>query len=224
MIEIGTPMSDSMRRDLTINSLYYNINSMQVEDFTGQGLNDLKSRIIRTPLPALVTLKDDPLRCLRVIRFTCRLDFRIHKELSLACADIEVRNIMETKVSKERVYIELELMFKATSSFRASYLLYYYNLYDSLFPLQNSIQNGKVNGNLVLKNINKLDSVNNIVNYQFKNTFYAKGLLSVLINEYILNIINNQNDDIDKKLSNYNDITETFSKIQKNCESWKLLT
>ena len=61
-----------MRRDLTINALFYNVNDGQVEDFTGRGLRDLQNRVVDTPLDPLVTLKDDPLRSLRAVRFAAR--------------------------------------------------------------------------------------------------------------------------------------------------------
>ena len=41
-MKIGTPLQDSLRRDLTINALFYNINEKKVEDFTGKGIDDLK--------------------------------------------------------------------------------------------------------------------------------------------------------------------------------------
>jgi len=41
-IEIGTPLQDALRRDLTINSMFYNINTKEVEDFTEKGIEDLK--------------------------------------------------------------------------------------------------------------------------------------------------------------------------------------
>lgn len=55
-IEIGTPEQDALRRDLTINSLYYNINTGKIEDFTKMGIKDLADGIVRTPLPPLTTL------------------------------------------------------------------------------------------------------------------------------------------------------------------------
>ena len=42
IVEIGTPEQDAFRRDLTINSLFYNINEGKIEDYTGMGINDLK--------------------------------------------------------------------------------------------------------------------------------------------------------------------------------------
>jgi tRNA nucleotidyltransferase/poly(A) polymerase len=65
---IGTPQEDAYRRDLTINSLFYNIRTGLVEDYSGLGLDDIRGGVIRTPLQALTTLLDDPLRVLRAIR------------------------------------------------------------------------------------------------------------------------------------------------------------
>ena len=41
-IRIGTPLEDALRRDLTINSMFYNVNEKKIEDFTGKGIDDLK--------------------------------------------------------------------------------------------------------------------------------------------------------------------------------------
>ncbi len=52
-IEFGTPSQDAFRRDLTINSLFYNINQQKVEDYTLLGVEDLKLGMVRTPLEPL---------------------------------------------------------------------------------------------------------------------------------------------------------------------------
>ena len=108
-IATGTPREDAARRDLTINSLYFNINTGFVEDYTGYGMNDLKLGLIRTPLPSLITLRDDPLRALRAIRFACRFQFKIADELLNAFVDNEVLKSLNIKVSRERIRIELEV-------------------------------------------------------------------------------------------------------------------
>ncbi|KAF8058874.1 ILL5 [Scenedesmus sp. PABB004] len=64
-MEFGTPLQDAMRRDFTINSLFYNLNAGAVEDLTGTGLDDLRAGRLRTPLPPHETFMDDPLRVLR---------------------------------------------------------------------------------------------------------------------------------------------------------------
>lgn len=87
----GTPEQDAFRRDFTINSLFYNINTGTVEDFTGRGIEDMKLGIIRTPLPAKETFIDDPLRVLRAIRFASRFGFSLDESLVEAARDTTVR-------------------------------------------------------------------------------------------------------------------------------------
>lgn len=70
-----------MRRDLTINSLFYNIMTNEIEDFTNQGISDLENSIARTPLHPEMTFLDDPLRILRLYRFTARFNLTILPEI-----------------------------------------------------------------------------------------------------------------------------------------------
>ncbi|KAL2629578.1 hypothetical protein R1flu_014264 [Riccia fluitans] len=109
-MEFGTPKQDAYRRDLTINSLFYNINTREVEDFTDRGIEDLKAGIIRTPLPAESTFLDDPLRVCRSIRFGARFQFELDEELKKAAASEAVRTALSNKVSRERIGHEIELM------------------------------------------------------------------------------------------------------------------
>ena len=112
IIAIGTPTEDAFRRDLTINSLFYNINEEKVEDLTGKGLSDLREGIIRTPLEPLQTFLDDPLRVLRTIRFANRFEFEIVPEIFAAAKDTNVRDSILNKLSYERLGIELDKMFE----------------------------------------------------------------------------------------------------------------
>lgn len=90
-MRFGTPKEDAERRDLTINSLFYNLHTETVEDFTGMGLNDMKNGIIRTPLDPMTTFIDDPLRVLRAARFAARLGFNITSEVKRAMMDERVK-------------------------------------------------------------------------------------------------------------------------------------
>ena len=82
-IESGTFIDDINRRDFKINSLVISLNKEnfgQVIDLHN-GLNDIKNKIINTPLDSNITFSDDPLRMLRAVRFACQLDFKIHSDL-----------------------------------------------------------------------------------------------------------------------------------------------
>ncbi len=89
--QLGTPFDDASRRDLTINSLFYNIHSKEVEDHTGLGLDDLAHKVARTPLPPKQTFYDDPLRVLRCIRFAGRFDLSIADNVREAMQDSEIK-------------------------------------------------------------------------------------------------------------------------------------
>jgi tRNA nucleotidyltransferase (CCA-adding enzyme) len=78
-VEFGTPEEDAMRRDATINAMFYNLNTSSVEDLTRRGLDDLKNGLIRTPLEPVETFTDDPLRVLRLIRFAARFGYEIDR-------------------------------------------------------------------------------------------------------------------------------------------------
>jgi len=108
----GSPLEDALRRDFTINSLFYNIRSHRIEDWTGRGLDDLLLyRRIVTPVDAHETFHDDPLRVLRAIRFCVRLDFStLDEQIREAAMSKRVHHSLHVKVSRERVGKELEGM------------------------------------------------------------------------------------------------------------------
>lgn len=133
LMRIGTAEEDALRRDLTINSLFYNINEGVVEDMTGQGLDDLRRGVVATPLPPLTTLLDDPLRVLRSVRFAARLRFGMADPLRKAAADSRVKIALEQKVSRERVGSEIDLMLKSRDPVRAMRLLVNLGLIETVF-------------------------------------------------------------------------------------------
>lgn len=106
-VEFGTPQQDAFRRDATLNALFYNLHDDQVEDLTGKGLEDLAAGILRTPLDPSETFHDDPLRVLRLIRFVSQLNFTLAPETEQAMADPAVSDSLKSKVSRERVGVEL---------------------------------------------------------------------------------------------------------------------
>ena len=69
-IEFGSLLEDAKRRDFYCNALYKNVLSNDIIDPTGNGLNDLRGMVLRTPIDPEQTFLDDPLRMLRAIRFS----------------------------------------------------------------------------------------------------------------------------------------------------------
>jgi tRNA nucleotidyltransferase (CCA-adding enzyme) len=111
-MQFGTPEEDALRRDATVNALFYNIHDDKVEDLTKRGLQDMELRIIRTPLEPYQTFKDDPLRVLRCIRFASRLDYIIDPAAEESMSNSEIQEALRLKISRERVGVEIEKMLK----------------------------------------------------------------------------------------------------------------
>jgi poly(A) polymerase len=72
----GTPEEDALRRDFTINSMFYDLNKGTVLDHA-DGLGDLRRKLIRTIGDPEIRFLEDPIRILRAIKFAARLGFRI---------------------------------------------------------------------------------------------------------------------------------------------------
>ncbi|KAJ2498676.1 CCA tRNA nucleotidyltransferase, mitochondrial [Coemansia sp. RSA 1972] len=132
-IEFGTPEEDARRRDITINALFYNLRTQEVEDFTSRGLKDLEDGVVRTPMDAEQTFKDDPLRVLRVLRFASRFGYEIEKETERAMERSVVRSELEKKISRERVGVEVEKMAEGERPILAIQLILKFGLYECVF-------------------------------------------------------------------------------------------
>lgn len=103
--DYGTIKEDCMRRDLTINALYYNISEDKLVDVCGHSIEDIKNKVINTPCDPNLTYQDDPLRILRCVRFATRYDWSIKPHVYQALKD----NIYRLEiVSDERITSEFD--------------------------------------------------------------------------------------------------------------------
>jgi poly(A) polymerase len=76
----GEPHEDSIRRDFTINGLFYDLERGEVIDFVG-GVADLEEHLLRTIGDPNVRFREDPVRILRAIKFSARLDMGLDPEV-----------------------------------------------------------------------------------------------------------------------------------------------
>tara|TARA_B100000378_G_scaffold274014_1_gene267813 strand:- start:142 stop:1392 length:1251 start_codon:yes stop_codon:yes gene_type:complete len=81
----GSPEEDAFRRDFTVNALFYDIATSSIIDYVG-GLKDLEAGLIRCIGKPEERFLEDPVRMLRAIALSARLDFKIEQPITDAIA------------------------------------------------------------------------------------------------------------------------------------------
>ncbi len=115
-VDIGVTMrEDALRRDFSVNALYYDILSHNVEDPTGKGLSDLKKgRLSTTTQDPSIIMKDDALRMMRLCRFAAELNFKIDPEV---VRFVRKNSAMLHDISKERIFAEMNRLLLADTKY-----------------------------------------------------------------------------------------------------------
>lgn len=127
----SSPIEDAHRRDFTINALFFDPKTKQILDATGQGLDDLKAKIIRAIGHPHKRFKEDALRLLRAIRFQTRFGFELEAGTAVA---IQEDAKLINRVSFERVRDEVSLMISGARPAEALDLLSQYGLLKYILP------------------------------------------------------------------------------------------
>ncbi len=128
--KFGTPQTDALRRDLTINGLFYDLSSFSVIDYVG-GMNDLKSGIIRVIGDPSQRYIEDPVRMLRTVRHAARTGFVIDARAEQA---IRQHAALIRQCATVRVYEELKKDLSSGFCTSILTLLGRYGLLEQLLP------------------------------------------------------------------------------------------
>ncbi|HEX2579371.1 MAG TPA: polynucleotide adenylyltransferase PcnB [Rhabdochlamydiaceae bacterium] len=107
--EWGSPEQDVLRRDFTINGLFYDPSNQTVIDYVG-GYLDLQKKYLRTIGQPFLRFKQDPVRMIRLIKFQARFGFDVDPDARLALAECRLE-IM--KSSQARIFEELLRMLES---------------------------------------------------------------------------------------------------------------
>lgn len=132
-VEAGSIEDDQKRRDFTINALAISLNKDTYGDLVDpfNGLEDLKDRIIRTPLNPNITFSDDPLRMMRAIRFATQLNFKIDEQSYNA---ITLNKNRIKIITAERIHTELNKIIMSEVPSKGFKLLFDSGLLEIIFP------------------------------------------------------------------------------------------
>ena len=140
-VKLGVTIEDDVkRRDLTYNSLFYDLDNRQIVDLVG-GKEDLKTGVTRMVGDPIERFDEDSLRILRAFRFASRYEHPLHKDTEKA---IEKRKQLENidpetgemkRISQERVWEEMCKAFKQAKDYRY-YLNFFtkFDMWSEVFP------------------------------------------------------------------------------------------
>lgn len=126
----GTEQEDVLRRDFTINGLFYDSESQTVIDYVG-GWKDLQERVLHTIGDPEIRFQQDPVRMIRLLKFQARLGF---KASNVVQAGLQKCLHEITKSSPARILEELLRMLESCSSARFFELMLESGLFARLCP------------------------------------------------------------------------------------------
>ena len=163
IVENGTLEDDQNRRDFTINALAIALNSNNYGELLDpfDGIKDMHSKVIRTPLNPDITYSDDPLRMMRAIRFATQLNYIIEEKSLLSIKKNKERIKI---ISKERISDELNKIILAKTPSIGFKLLFETGLLHFIFPEMVAlygveIRNGKSHKDNFYHTLEVLDNI-----------------------------------------------------------------
>ena len=127
----GSIEEDAIRRDFTVNALYYDIKDFSVLDYM-QGMDDIKQGVLRMIGDPVQRYREDPVRMLRVVRFAVKLGFRIHPDTEKPIFELAP---LLGDISSSRLFDESVKLFLSGQALQTFEMLRHYGLFAQLYPL-----------------------------------------------------------------------------------------
>ena len=149
----GTIEDDAFRRDFTINSLYLDVNSMEIIDFVG-GFEDLRNKILRSIGDSSQRFREDPVRILRAIRFKSKLNLFLERKLE---KDLTKLSYLLAEISSGRKYEETLKMFLTGNAESIMHEMQRYKITEYLLPLTKGFLNAKKERKLIFNALRNTD-------------------------------------------------------------------
>ncbi|WP_252108440.1 MULTISPECIES: polynucleotide adenylyltransferase PcnB [unclassified Halomonas] len=126
----GSIEEDALRRDFTVNALYYSIADFSIHDFAG-GIGDINARMLRLIGDPATRYREDPVRMLRAVRFAAKLGFEIAPDTEAPMYDLAP---LLLQIPPARLFDEALKLFMSGQGLLTFQLLSHYGLFGMLFP------------------------------------------------------------------------------------------
>jgi len=129
--EFGDQEQDAARRDFTANALFYDPSTQEIYDYHG-GYADTRKHLLRMIGDPLVRYREDPVRMIRAVRLSAKLDFRLDVETAAGIG--ELKDLLDN-VPQSRLLDEVLKMLLSGNSVECIQQLRKMNLHHGLLPL-----------------------------------------------------------------------------------------
>jgi poly(A) polymerase len=150
----GEAHEDAVRRDFSINGLFYDVEHHQVLDWVG-GMPDITARTVRTIGNPVTRFLEDPVRILRAVKFSARLDFGIAPDVYDAI--VQCRGSL-AMAARPRLFEELLRLLRGGASHRSLWLCWETGVLDVLLPeLAAYLSDSREDDGLVWRMLSELD-------------------------------------------------------------------
>lgn len=207
--EFGTMDEDVMRRDFTLNALYYDPIQEQVIDYVG-GVKDIKKGVLRPVIPMDRIFVEDPVRMLRAVKYSattgCRMSWQLRRKIRHSAH-------LLSPVSPSRLTEELMKIINSGHSFDIVSEALDTDLYMYLQPAATAMMySSKEFENNYLSNLRKLDAFNIVE----KDARLGKKLV-YLIKDFILSLT-----DWEKEISGNSSTGELYARTWADCRNFVL--
>lgn len=126
----GNIEQDALRRDFTVNALYYNISDFSIIDYAG-GVEDLNNGVLRLLGDPETRYREDPVRMLRAVRFAAKLGFRVAAETESPIGEFAP---LLGEIPAARLFEEVLKLFLGGTAVGSFEKLRQYGLFAQLFP------------------------------------------------------------------------------------------
>lgn len=159
----GNIEQDAVRRDFTINSLYYSVKDFSIRDYC-HGMTDLKNGVIRLIGDPETRYREDPVRMLRAVRFAAKLNMEIETKTA---APIKALSLLLKNIPGARLFDESIKLLQSGHGYLTYQLLRKYHLFGLLFPTIDHLLSREHK-----KNKNNNSYLEQIIEQALKNTDY----------------------------------------------------